>query len=174
MSTPAGGGPDRGRGPDPERGPGPGHDPHRLRPTAPGLLVGLGCVALVLGWGLRQGSLAFGWPEPDVPWVAVGLVFVIALCAAVAAYQTSRAQQAGVRLEPHRAVNRLVVGKAMALVGAVIAGGYAGFALAQLGTVSQLAGTRMLHAALAALGGLAVVAAALWLEHACRVPRDRD
>ena len=59
---------------------------------------------------------------------------------------------------------------ALAVVGALIAGGYTGYAVAQLGGASELAETRLWHSALAALAGLGVMVAALWLEHACRVP----
>ena len=75
----------------------------------------------------------------------------------------------GRRLAPHQAVNRLVLGKAAALAGAVCAGAYVGFALvAASGVERQLDGERVLHALLAALGGLILTAAGVLLERACR------
>ena len=56
----------------------------------------------------------------------------------------------GHRLEPHRAVNRLVMAKACALVGALVAGGYAGYALTWLGMEAELADQRLLRSAIAA------------------------
>ena len=60
----------------------------------------------------------------------------------------------GERLEPHQAVNRLVLGRASALVGALVAGGYAGYAVSWVGSEAELAGQRMLRSALAAVCGL--------------------
>ncbi len=46
------------------------------------------------------------------------------------------------RLEPHQAVNRLVLARACALVGALVAGGYLGYALSWLGVDAELARQR--------------------------------
>jgi hypothetical protein len=73
------------------------------------------------------------------------------------------------RLEPHRAVNRLVLGRASALVGALVAGGYAGYAVSWIGSAAELADQRMLRSALAAACGVLMVVAGLFLERACRV-----
>ena len=48
------------------------------------------------------------------------------------------------RLEPHQAVNRLVLARACALVGALVAGGYVGYALSWVGVDAELAGQRVL------------------------------
>ncbi|QWC83781.1 DUF3180 family protein [Nocardioidaceae bacterium] len=85
--------------------------------------------------------------------------------------RASRPGQVGVgrRLAPHQAVNRLVLGKAAALAGAVCAGAYVGFAVAALGGVErQLDGERVLHSLVAAAGGLALLVAGVLLERACR------
>ena len=75
-------------------------------------------------------------------------------------------------LAHHQAVNRLVLGKACALAGALVLGGYLGYALAQLGVGDPAADLRLWRSLLAALGALAVTVAALLLELACRVPDD--
>ena len=73
-------------------------------------------------------------------------------------------------LPPHQAVNRLVLAKACALAGAVVAGGYLGYALSWLGVAEGgLGTTRMVRSAVAGVGGLLIVAASLALERACRV-----
>ena len=77
-------------------------------------------------------------------------------------------------LAHHQAVNRLVLGKACALVGALALGGYVGYAVAQLGVANPASDTRLWHSLLAALGALAVMVAALLLELACRVPKGDD
>lgn len=82
---------------------------------------------------------------------------------------TGREVGVGRRLLPHQAVNRLVLGKAAALAGAVCAGAYVGFALVALGGIErQLDGERVLRSVLAAVGGLVLIAAGLLLERACR------
>jgi hypothetical protein len=79
------------------------------------------------------------------------------------------------RLEPHRAVNRLVLGRACTLVGALLAGGYLGYAVSWLGYAGDpLAHQRVVRSALAAVAGGLVVLGARLLEHACRVREDDD
>jgi hypothetical protein len=132
-------------------------------------------VGLVLGWAIRPVCLRLGYVEPDVPLLSVFLLFFVALIIGGSAYLTRRTvQRHRSALPHHHAVNRLVLGKACALVGALLAGGYLGYALAQLGVGDPASEVRLWRAALAALGAGAVTAAALLLEHACRVPRDRD
>ena len=75
------------------------------------------------------------------------------------------------RLEPHRAVNRLVLGRAAALVGALVAGGYAGYAVSWIGDPAELAGQRILRSAVAVAAGITTMVAALLLERACRVQK---
>ena len=78
------------------------------------------------------------------------------------------------RLEPHRAVNRLVLARACALVGALVAGGYVGYAVSWVGVDTELADQRVWRSAVAALAGVAIVITSLLLERACRVRSDPD
>ena len=97
-------------------------------------------------------------------------LFLVAAILAGTAWATWRTLHVhGHRLEPHRAVNRLVLAKACALVGALAAGGYAGYALSWVGMAAELADQRMVRSGIAALGGLLTCGAALLLERACRV-----
>lgn len=173
MSRPEGGdGP-----PDPStEPPGPPAPPGRVRPTSPGALAVGAVIGLVVGWALRPLSLRMGSAEPNVPWPAIAVIWFAGAIVAGAAYLTWRTlQKEHRRLLPHQAVNRLVLGKACALVGSVVAGGYFGYALAHLGVSdSELATTRLWRSALAGLGGLLIMVAALVLEHACRVRDDED
>ncbi len=75
-------------------------------------------------------------------------------------------------MEPHRAVNRLVLARACVVVGGLVTGGYLGYAVSWLGVPTELGDERMLRSALAGLAGAGVVVAALFLERACRVPSD--
>lgn len=141
-----------------------------VRPTGHAVLAVLVAVGLVLGWLLRAGALRLGLPQPPVTWPAVGLIAFLAAALLGTAWATRRVvRRDRTRLAAHQAVNRLVLGKACALVGALLLGGYAGYALAQLGVGTPAAEQRLLRSALAALAALAMTGAALLLEHACRV-----
>lgn len=169
-----------GRGPDPELpddpdGPHGAEPPGRLRPTGPEVLVTTGVVGLVGGWSVRALALRLGYAEPRVGLVSITLLFFAAAVIAGSAYATRRTvTRDRAALPPHQAVNRLVLAKASAVVGALLAGGFAGYAVAQLGVGDPAAMTRLWRSAIAALGAVALVAAALRLEHACRVPGADD
>jgi hypothetical protein len=60
-------------------------------------------------------------------------------------------------------------------IGALVAGFYAGIAAGMATKLATTSGLQIFWAATAAaLGGLALVAAALWLEHICRLPVGPD
>ena len=69
-------------------------------------------------------------------------------------------------------MNRLVLAKACALTGAIVAGGYFGYALSWWGSTAALGPQRMVQAGLAGVAGVLIVAGSLLLERACRVHRD--
>ena len=156
--------------PDPE-----GREPEEpsgtVAPTATGALVGFGIAGLVLGWAVRPFALRFGYAEPRISLVSVALLVFAAVGIGATAYLTRRAVR-GHRhdLPHHHAVNRLVLGKAAALAGILIAGGYAGYAIAQLGVSGAMADSRLWRSGVAALAAGGVTVAALLLELACRVP----
>jgi hypothetical protein len=156
---------DEEREPDPPQG--------RILPTGPGPLVVAGVIGLVLGWSIRPLALRFDYPEPSVSFTSIGALFFVAAIIGATAYSTRRTVRRNrLDLAHHQAVNRLVLGKACALVGALALGGYLGYAVAQLGVSAPAADERLWHALLGALGALAATVAALMLEHACRVPDD--
>jgi hypothetical protein len=157
--------------PEPDDPRGPEEPDGSVRVTGPGPLVGFGVVGLIGGWAVRPLCIRFGYVEPSVPIAAIGALFFVAALVGGSAYLTRRVVR-GDRssLEHHQAVNRLVLGKACALAGALVAGGYLGYALAQLGVEGPAADTRLWRALVAGVGGLTVCAAALLLELACRVP----
>ena len=146
----------------------------RLRPISGGALTIWGVVGLVGGWLLRRVAESWWGMAPVVTWLQPLALLVVALIVGVTAWSTRRAIAGkGERIEPLYAVNRLVLGRACALVGALLAGGYAGYALSWLGIDGDpLAGQRALRSAVAAVLGLAVCVTGLLLERACRVRRD--
>jgi hypothetical protein len=129
---------------------------------------------LVLGWLLHPVSDRFGTP-PLVTWLQPLALFFVAAVLGSTAWLTHRTIH--VRrdyIEPHRAVNRLVLARACIVVGALVAGGYAGYAVSWLGDPAELGDERLVRSAVAALAGVAVVIAALLLERACRVHSEDD
>jgi hypothetical protein len=160
-----------GDGDDDPGEPGPvGH----LRTTRPGTIVGFALLGLVLGWALRPVAIRINGIAPTVGWLPVlALLFVAAVIGGVAWSTYRSIHRRRERLQPHHAVNRLVLAKSCALAGALVAGGYFGYALSWLGlTEAELARQRALHALVGGAAGVALVVGSLLLERACRVSQD--
>jgi hypothetical protein len=139
------------------------------------VLAGCFVVGLVVGWALRPAAVWAGTTVPRVGAVQVGVLYLVAAIlgwAAWATYVTIHRRR--LRLPPHQAVNRLVLAKACALVGATVTGGYLGHALSWVGIGSELGRERIGMSLAAALGGAFTVVAALLLERACRVRPDAE
>ena len=147
-----------------------------IRTTGPGPLIGFGLTGLVLGWLLRPVSIEMFGAAPTVGWLPVLSLFFVALIVGSVAWSTYRSlHRRNERIEPHRAVNRLVLAKSCALAGAMVAGGYLGYALSWVGiTEAELAQERMTRSLLGGLASVLIVAGSLLLERACRVRGDDD
>jgi hypothetical protein len=126
------------------------------------------------GWLLVVTANALDLTAPEVPWTApIGLILVTALVGALAYSTYQRIQVRRERVEPNRAVALLVLGKASALAGAVVAGGYLAYALLFITRLDAAAPRdRVIRSAVTVLAGAALCAAGLLLERACKVPRD--
>ncbi len=165
--------------PDPFADQDPGQEPPRpvgrIGPTRPGPVIAFALVGLVAGWALRPLSTGMDGTAPTVGWLPVAALFFVALVTGAVAWSTYRSvQRRREVLQPHHAVNRLVLAKSCALAGALVAGGYFGYALSWVGLVAELARERMVHAAVGGVAGIALVVAALLLERACRVREGED
>ena len=131
-------------------------------------------VGLVAGWLLHPVSDRLGTP-PVVSWLQPAALFVVAAVLLATAYVTHRTVHVHRRwLEPHHAVNRLVLARASVVVGGLAAGGYLGYAVSWLGIAAELGGERIVRSLLAALAGGLMVVGALLLERACRVRSDDE
>jgi Protein of unknown function (DUF3180) len=145
--------------------------------TPPRALVVAAMFGGLAGWLLVVTVNAFDLTAPEVPWTApLGLIVVTVLVGALAYSTYQRIQVRRERMEPSRAVALLVLGKASALAGAVVAGGYLAYACAFLSRLDAAAPRdRVIRSAVAVLAGVALCAMGLLLERACKVPRtDED
>ncbi len=158
---------------DPDDGEPPRPQGH-VRSTTPGAIIVPALVGLVLGWLLRPVSIRLDGTAPTVGWLPVLALAFVALVVGSVAWLTHRAlHRRRERLAPHHAVNRLVLAKACALAGALVAGGYFGYALSWVGmSEAELAHQRLVRALLGGLAGAALVVCSLLLERACRVSKD--
>lgn len=156
--------------------PPPGGGGAGTRPTSNRSLAIAGAVGAAAAWLLVVSANALGLIPPQVPWTAPGGVAIIALLVAGLAYSTwQRIQVRRERIESQRAVGYLVLGKACALAGATVAGGYLMYALLFVSRwEADAPRDRVIRAGLAVVAGVGMMLAGLWLERACRVPRSDD
>ena len=140
----------------------------RIRPTGPGPLVVIGLVGLVVGWAVRGLRIRAGAPTPGVSWLGV----VAAVVGGVAYLTWRTVHREHLRLSAQQGVARLVLGKAIARLGAFGSAAYVGVAVSNLGVGGEHTSGTILRALLAALGAALAMTAGLLLEHACRVPPE--
>jgi lysylphosphatidylglycerol synthetase-like protein (DUF2156 family) len=101
----------------------------------------------------------------------VVLLFAAAVLGGIAWQTWSVIHRQRRRMEFNRAVNFLVLAKASVLVGALVAGVYAGYGLHYLDDLAfEALAQRVLRSGVAVVGGIAIVVAGLLLERACTVP----
>ncbi|MBM9461046.1 DUF3180 family protein [Nocardioides sp. zg-536] len=136
-------------------------------------LLGWAALGLVLGWAVHPLAERVGVVPPLISTPQPLALLLLAAMLGYAAWATHRAVQVRrERLEPHKAVNRLVLARASALVAAAATGGYLGYALSWIGDPAELADERLVRSLLASGAALLAVVAAMLLERACRVRGD--
>jgi MFS family permease len=156
-------------------GPEQQEQPGRLRPTSGAAITAWAVIGLVGGWLLHPLAERVRDSAPIVTWAQpLALLLVAAILGATAYFTWRTVHVHHHRLEPHQAVNRLVLARACALVGALVAGGYVGYAVSWIGVDTELASQRVWRSAVAGLAGVAIVVTAVLLERACRVRSDED
>jgi hypothetical protein len=149
--------------------------PGRLRPTSAGAITGWMVLGLVGGWALHPLAERVRDSAPIVTWAQpLALLLVTAILGATAYLTWRTVHVHHHRLDPHQAVNRLVLARACALVGALVAGGYFGYAVSWIGIETELGEQRLWRSVIAGLAGVAIVITALLLERACRVRSEED
>ena len=147
-----------------------------MRPTRARLLAVLAVVGGAVGWSLTTLVDAFANRTLPVPWTAAVAMLVLAAALALWARGTRArlTRKPGTTpMDPVVAARSAALAMAASRTGALVAGFYAGVAVAlapswDLGSMR----TRIVVALLTVLTAGLVVAAGLWLEHVCRVPPD--
>jgi Protein of unknown function (DUF3180) len=150
--------------------------PPRMGPTSPATLIVAGLAAAALAWLLVSG---FYGDIPSLPWLPAATVAALAVLEwYVAANTKARIERrAGHEpVDPLAVARYVVLAKASSLAGSLFAGCYAGvlaWLLIERSRSEPLnAITADIPKAVAGLAAsLALVAAALWLERCCRVPK---
>lgn len=148
--------------------------PGSLRPT-PATALAVAFLFGVLGAGaVLVVSTSLDRLPPQVPWTApVGLILIAALVGALAYLTHVRIQRRRERIDPQRAVTLLVLGKASALAGVLVAGGYLTYGLLFVSRFdAEAPRDRVIRSLVALIAGVALCVAGLKLERACRVPGD--
>jgi hypothetical protein len=147
----------------------------RLRPTSAGVITAWAVAGLIGGWLVHPLAQRWRGTAPVITWAQPLALFLVAAILGATAYLTWRTVHVQHRrLEPQQAVNRLVLARACALVGALVAGGYVGYAVSWAGSDAELASQRAVRSAVAGLAGVAITVTAVLLERACRVRSDAD
>ena len=147
-----------------------------LRPTKPGNLAAVAAVTAVVSFLFIRRN--FG-DIPDVTWLAgltmAGLAVVEGIAARTTKARIDRRPRAGA-LNPLLVARLAVLAKASSLAGAIFAGAYGGIAAWALSERDRLtvADQNFPPAVAGLVGALALIAAALLLERACRVPEPPD
>ncbi|MEU2282331.1 DUF3180 domain-containing protein [Streptomyces sp. NPDC013178] len=145
------------------------------------LLAGVFVVAGVLSWAGARLWNSIG-TLPSVPLAAPIVLAVIAvillatalsLRARLKAQRERRPEAKGV--DPLMAARAVVFGQSSALVAALVAGMYGGTGVFLLESLDIPARRdQAIYAGFSVLAGVAVIAAALFLERVCRLPEDDD
>jgi hypothetical protein len=145
-----------------------------LRPTSARALTACAVVGLLGGWAIHPVMGRIAGRPPLVSWTQALAVVLVAVIMGFLAWHTWQTVQVrGERLELHQAMNRLVLARACALGGTLIAAGYVGYAVSWLGDASQYSDRWIARSVVAALGGAGVALASLALERACRTDGGR-
>lgn len=128
------------------------------------------------GWLIVISANALDLVAPQVPWSTPVVLVLITILVGVLAYATHvRIQLRRERIEPERGVAFLVLGKAAALGGAVVSGGYLAFGLLFVQRFdAELPRDRVIRSAVTVAVGIAMSLAGIRLERACKVPGSED
>ena len=148
-----------------------------MQPTRARLLIGIAVICAALGWGTVQIVAAWFGRLVPVPWLAAGALWIVAGALTWWTFQARPRLRGRPDVKP---IDAIVAARSAALamaasrIGAVMAGFYVGVAVGLVARISTPSGAQAFWAStVAAVGAAGLVAAALWLEHSCRIPLGR-
>jgi hypothetical protein len=146
-----------------------------LKPTRPGPLVGIIVVVALISWIVVR---LFYTDLPILPWTAIPTVLLLAVGEAYSAWATKARidRKPGTKpVEPLAVARLAALAKASAYAGALFAGVFGGFVLHTVQLLTKE--TPRLEFFISAgsfLAFVVLIGAALFLEHACRIPKDPE
>jgi Protein of unknown function (DUF3180) len=148
-----------------------------MGPTRKRDLVAATVVVAVVGYILVTGL--YKWFPPITLWTGISLLVVAAAEFGWAFYVRSKINDGEIGagpgwLHPLSVARSVMVAKASAWVGAVVLGWWVGvlaFVIPRRGSL-RVAGEDTPGAVVAAISALALVIAALWLQHCCKSPEE--
>jgi hypothetical protein len=145
-----------------------------MRPTSPSILVLAAVVAGAISYALTRSSYDSN-PRPTAAALFGLAMLAIAECYVAVMTRARLARRSGTRpIDPLAVARFVALAKASSIVGALAAGGYAGF-LVWVGRInSPAANTDTTISSIGVALSLSLTAAALFLEYVCRVPKDDD
>lgn len=145
------------------------------------LLAGVFAVAGLLSWAGARLWNSIG-TLPSVPLAApivLALIAVVLMATALSLRARLKAQRERVPdakgVDPLMAARAVVFGQASALVAALVSGMYGGTGVFLLESLDIPARRdQAIYAGFSVLAGIAVIAAAIFLERVCKLPEDDD
>jgi len=147
-----------------------------MKPTRIRFLVLPALVSGVLGWvvaTLMDGQFGRALPVPLLAAVTLWLLAAAVLVWALLARPRLQRKSGSHPMPPIVAARTAALAMAASRTGGIVAGFYAGVAAGTFPDRLTQAGNHSLWASgAAAIGALALVVAALWLEYLCRLPSD--
>jgi Protein of unknown function (DUF3180) len=146
-------------------------------PTNPATLVVAALVAASVAWFMisQWYSVLFPKQLPWIPGISLGLLALFELVLANNTRARIAHKPGRPPVEPLLVARYVVLAKASSLAGSIFAGFTGGLVVWLLTELRLAAAAKDLPPAIAAfVASLALIAAALWLEHSCRVPKPPD
>ena len=149
-----------------------------MTPTRIRMLIVLAVIAGALGWGAAELVSGQSGRVIPVPWLAGVTMWLLAFALgvwALLARPRLRRTEGARPMAPLVAARTAALAMAASRTGAIVGGFYTGTIIGALAMRMSEAGMdTIIRAGVAALGSLALVVIALWLERLCRLPEDDD
>lgn len=144
-----------------------------MKPTRTWTLVASGVACAVVAWGVLRLTYT---TLPALPWTAVPALLILALAETWSGRTVrARLRGRGTPIHPIAVARLAALAKASSLAAAVIGGFAAGVLVYVAGSLDKAAYRSDAYSAGGTLGSaIVLIAAALYLEHGCRVPTSKD